>query len=243
MSRGPVNQQPSGRQGGEDLLARQLGEMARQLQGERDTGAMLDELVVAAVSLIPGADEGSISVVRGRRDITSSSASGDLPRRVDEVQSAVREGPCLDAAYEQQTVRVPDMRTESRWPRFAARAAELGAASMLSFQLYVVGDTLGALNLYGRRPGAFDDDSEHVGLIFASHAAIAFADAQKLDQLSQGLASRDLIGQAKGILMERYGVDAAQAFSVLTRVSQAENRKLHAVATELVTRRRLPGQV
>jgi transcriptional regulator with GAF, ATPase, and Fis domain len=222
-------------------LAQQLSDLARTLQAEDDPGALVDELVASAVALVPGAEEGSISVVTARKKVTSQSPSGDLPRRVDELQVEVGEGPCLDAMFEQQTVRVPDMNHEERWPQFAARAAEVGAASMLSFQLFVEGDNLGALNLYSRRPNAFDDESEHVGLLFASHAAVAYADAQKLDQLKFALAGRDLIGQAKGILMERYKITADQAFRVLVRASQQRNQKLREVADELVTSGQLEG--
>ena len=220
-------------------LAQQLGRLARSLEAEDDTGAMLDDVVAAAVQLIPGAEEASISLVVARRQITSQHRSGDLPQRVDAIQTETGEGPCLDAAYEQQTVRVPDLRHEQRWPQFARRAYEAGAGSMLSFQLYVQGDTLGALNLYSREPDGFDDESEQVGLLFASHAAVAFADAQKLDHLDRAVASRDLIGQAKGMLMERYRIDGDGAFRVLARISQSANRPLREVAEELVTTGRL----
>ena len=221
-------------------LAAQFGAVARALQAERDTVAMLDELVASAVRMIPGADEASISVVTGRTAVTSQNPTGELPERVDALQTETGQGPCLDAAYEHRTVRVPDMAHEERWPRFARRAAEAGAASMLSFQLWVEHDDLGALNLYSHRPDAFDDESEQVGLLFASHAAVAFADARKIDQLGDAIDTRDLIGQAKGILMERFGVDEGQAFRVLTRVSQNSHRKLRDVASELTRTRRLP---
>lgn len=222
-------------------LAQQFADVARLLQAQDDTDAMLAEVVASAVRLIPGVDDGSISVVTGRHRASSQHPSSDLPAQVDAVQTELGEGPCLDAAYEQQTVRVPDMATDERWPRFARRAAELGAASMLSFQLYVEGDNLGALNLYGRRAHAFDDESEQVGLLFASHAAVAFADAQKLDQLTSAVATRDLIGQAKGIVMERYDIDANQAFRLLVRLSQHGNQKIRAIAEELVTTRQIKG--
>jgi transcriptional regulator with GAF, ATPase, and Fis domain len=222
-------------------LANQLSELARSLQAEDDTDAMLDDVVSAAVALIPGAEDGSISLVTQRRSVTSQHPSSDLPRRVDALQEEVGEGPCLDAVFEHRTVHVPDMAHEERWPRFAQRAAEVGAHSMLSFQLFVDGDNLGALNLYGRHPSSFTDESEEIGLLFASHAAVAFADAQKLDQLNQAVAARDVIGQAKGILMERYQISAEQAFRVLTRVSQQRNRKLRDLAAELANTRQLVG--
>ena len=216
-----------------ELLAQQLSSLARRLEAEDDPALMLDEVVRGAVALIPGVEEGSISIVVGRKEVTSRHPSGELPEKVDAVQMAVGEGPCLDAAYEHHTVLVADMATEDRWPRFSPRALELGAASMLSFQLYVEGDNLGALNLYSRRPHSFDDDSQQIGLLFASHAAIAFANAEKVRHLTVAVDRRDLVGQAKGILMERFKITADQAFTLLTRASQQSNRKLYDLAQEL----------
>jgi hypothetical protein len=127
------------------------------------------------------------------------------------------------------------MAHETRWPQFAARAAEAGAASMLSIQLWVEGDNLGALNLYSRRVDAFDHESEQVGLLFASHAAVAFAGAQGMNHMVEAVATRDLIGQAKGILMERYRVTGDQAFRMLVKVSNDNNRALRSVAQDLAS--------
>jgi GAF domain-containing protein len=218
-----------------------VGRLARSLEAEADPGAVLDEIVTAAVRFVPGVEDASVTLVVARRQVTSRHRTGDLPERVDAIQTGTGEGPCLDAAYEQDTVRVPDLRREQRWPHFAQQAVEAGAGSMLSFQLYVHGDTLGVLNLYSRHPDAFDDESEQVGLLFASHAAVAFAGAQKVDHLHRALESRDQIGQAKGILMERYHVDADQAFRLLVRLSSAHERKLHDVADELTRTRLLPA--
>ena len=234
-AKGRPSAEDQGTAAGLDPLARELSELAQTLQSQDDTQEVLDAIVGAAVNLIPGVDEGSISVVLNRRDVGSHSPSGELPRVVDGIQAEVGEGPCLDAAFEQQTVRVPDMAAEERWPRFGRRAAEAGAKSMLAFQLFVEGDNLGALNLYSYRPNAFDDESEHVGLLFASHAAVAFAGAQKMDQLKAAIDHRDLIGQAKGILMERYKLTADKAFLPLAGVSQRTNRKLYDLAEELTS--------
>jgi transcriptional regulator with GAF, ATPase, and Fis domain len=230
---GKPSAQDTGSTQGEDALAVLLSDLARSLEQEDDTEAMLKSVVQGAIALVPGVQAGSISVVTGRRHVNSQAASSDLPARVDELQEAVGEGPCLDAVYEHQTVRVENMATETRWPKFAAAAFAAGAGSMLSFQLYVEGDNLGALNLYSAEPGSFDDESEHVGLLFASHAAVALAGVQKHQQLTQGMATRDLIGQAKGRLMERYDINGERAFALLVRVSQTRNMKLREVAEEL----------
>ncbi len=216
-----------------DSLAGDLSKLARSLQDQRDPHETLVAVVAAAVEMIPGVDEGSISVVLARKEVSSTAPSGDLPARIDRLQVETGEGPCIDAAYEERTVRVRDMSTETRWPTFAPLASKAGAASMLSFQLYVEAENLGALNLYARRPDAFDDESEHVGLLFASHAAVAFAAAQKQQNFGQAVATRDLIGQAKGILMERYKVTADEAFGLLVSASQQRGRKLREIAAEL----------
>jgi len=216
-----------------------VGRLARSLEAEADPGAVLDEIVTAAVRFVPGVEDASVTLVVARRQVTSRHRTGDLPERVDAIQTGTGEGPCLDAAYEQDTVRVPDLRSEQRWPHFAQQAVEAGAGSMLSFQLYVHGDTLGVLNLYSRHPDAFDDESEQVGLLLADQAAAALARAQELDHLQRAAASRDLIGQARGMLMERYGIDDGAAFRVLAEVGRSTDRTLRAVAEELVTTRRI----
>jgi GAF domain-containing protein len=160
-------------------------------------------------------------------------ATAELARAVDQAQYEMGEGPCLDALYEHRTVRLPDLAAEPRWPKFAARARQVGAASMLAIQLYVQGQDLGALNLHSIRPDAFGDESEQVGLLFAAHAAVAMAGAQNDAHLNTALSHRDLIGQAKGILMERYKINAQDAFQLLVVTSQTTNIKLHDVADYL----------
>jgi transcriptional regulator with GAF, ATPase, and Fis domain len=239
---GQPSDQDTGSAVGRDELATQLSELARVLQQEEHSEATLERVVQAAVTLIPGAEEGSISVVTGRSHVESQAPSSDLSRRLDALQAETGQGPCLDAAFEQRTVRVSDMSTEHRWPDFAARANEAGVGSMLAFQLYVDGDTLGALNLYAKQPNAFDDESEHVGLLFAAHAAVAYAAVHHQDNLRQAMETRDLIGQAKGILMERYKLTGEQAFELLVQASQTTHSKLREVADELVHSGSLAGQ-
>lgn len=237
--RGEPSAADTGNADGHDELALLFAKFARSLQQQPDPDATLDEVVRAAVELIPGCDEASISVVIGRRKAYSQAASGDLPRAVDELQDTLGEGPCLDAAYEHESVRVPDMATETRWPKFTAAALEAGAAGMLSFQLYVEADDLGALNLYSRTAGAFNDESEHVGLMLAAHAAIAFSASRKQTGLTLTVATRQLIGMAQGILIERHKLTPDQAFGLLVRVSQHSNSKLRDIADRLVQTGRL----
>lgn len=217
------------------LLATQLGDLARELQQEEDVHSVLAGIVDAALHLIPGTAQASISLVTGRKKVDSEVASGELPRLVDALQNTTGQGPCLDAAYEQLIVRVPDLSSERRWPEFSQGAAQLGARSMMSIQLFVSGDRLGALNLYGDGPNAFNDESEQVGLLVAAHAAVAFADSKKISQLGEALLARQLIGQAEGILMERYKINPEQAFILLSRASTRSNIKLRDIAEHLAS--------
>ncbi|MEX5257996.1 GAF and ANTAR domain-containing protein [Kocuria arenosa] len=221
-------------------LAGQLSELARTLQQEEDLEATLVAMVHAALELIPGAAAASISVARAHRTMTSHAASSQLAAVVDRLQEEHGEGPCLDAAYVETIVRAPDFRREDRWPSFAPAAA--GARSMLCFQLYTDERDLGALTVYGAEAEVFTAKSEEAGLLVAAHAAVAFADAQHISRLNQALTTRDLIGQAKGILMERFKITAQQAFVVLTTISSRINLKLREVAEQLATTGTFPGE-
>jgi len=238
----PASGDGEGTPGAEGNLGEIMGQVARSLQQEHgDVEATLQTITATAVGAVSGAEECSISYVAGRRSVEPRAATGDLPRHVDEMQSRIQEGPCLDAIWEEQTVRIDDMRAEERWPRFAAEAVELGVQSSLSLQLFVQGDNLGALNLYAREPHAFGEESEDVGLVLAAHAAVALAGARNEEHLRRAVDNRDLIGQAKGILMERYKLTPDQSFQLLARVSQQTNRKLVDIAEELTRTGAVPG--
>ncbi|UOY03164.1 GAF and ANTAR domain-containing protein [Blastococcus sp. PRF04-17] len=231
----------AGAGGAENNLGEIMGQLARSLQDEHgDVEGTLQTITSTAVGSIPGAEHCTISYVIGRHTVEPRAATGPLPQRIDEMQNRVREGPCLDAVWEHETVRIDDMRAEERWPQYTAEAAKLGVLSALSFQLFVTGDNLGALNLYAERPHAFHEGSEDVGLVFASHAAVALAGARHEANLQRAVSSRDVIGQAKGILMERFKLTADQAFAVLSRTSQETNRKLIDIARELAETGDLP---
>jgi GAF domain-containing protein len=221
-------------------LAVELSRLALSFEDEGDLQGTLDAIVGAAVGTVPGTEHASISMARGRRHVSTRASTGDLPRHSDQAQYDTAQGPCLDTLYERHTVHLPDMATERRWPAFAEQAHALGVGSMLCVQLFVMGDDLGALNLLSSVPRAFDESAEHVALLFATHAAVAIMGAEKEEQLRDALSRRDIIGQAMGIVMERYGMTAPRAFSVLTRLSQNSNRKLFELAAEIVETRDLP---
>src|SRR5215207_6930808 len=233
-ARGKPSEDYTGQAAGWNELAEKLSQLARAMHEEKDLKDTLDALVLAAADTVPGADEASISAVSRRRAVQTTAATGALSRAVDQAQYETGQGPCLDSLYDQQTLRLSDTCREPRWPAFCARASQLGVRSMLAIQLYVENDNLGALNLHSRQVDAFSDESEQVALMFAAHAAIAVAGAQAQEQMQTAVDSRDLIGQAKGILIERYKISSHEAFRLLVVASQTTNVKLYDVADFLV---------
>jgi transcriptional regulator with GAF, ATPase, and Fis domain len=175
-------------------------------------------------------DDVGVTLARRHGAVETPAATGELARECDRLQFELGEGPSFGALDEAAPISVPDMRTEARWPRFAPRAAELGVGSMLVLPLAAPRGTLGALNLYARTPAGFDEDSELIAHAFATHAAIALAHAQMESNLRTAMASREEIGRAVGILMERHRLSAPQAFDMLVHVSQRLHRKLRDIA-------------
>ena len=214
-------------------IARDLSELARELQADMTTEVLLNHIVMAAVAEVPGAQYAGITQVTNKEFVTTA-ASGPLVERIDQAQYQAGEGPCLDAARHHKTVRCDDLRADARWPRFGRQAVALGVLSMLSFQLFAGNDSFGALNLYAGEAAAFGEESESTGILLASHAALAMTAARTEAGLLTALDSREMIGQAKGILMERYKITGVQAFGLLVASSQAVNRKLRDVSAHLV---------
>jgi GAF domain-containing protein len=225
----------------DDSLAWRLSELARILHAEQGLDKTLRQIVDAAVDTVPGAQHASISTVQRRREVKTLAATGELARSIDHAQYDSGQGPCLDALYGEITVRLPDLATDQRWPKFTARARELGVGSMLAVQLFVQQDRLGALNLHSRERHAFDVASEHIALMFAAHAAVAMSNEQERQSLRTAVSSREVIGQAQGILMERFRITADMAFRLLVMASQDTNRKLRDIADELTSTGQLPG--
>jgi ANTAR domain/GAF domain len=217
-------------------LARVLGDLAVEMENQLDAESVLQTITAGAVAIIPGVRWAGISRIRGRT-VEARVPSDPLVASLDALQSELDEGPCITALREHHTVHIDDMSQHTQWPRFAKAALELGVRCSLSFQLFVHKDNFGALNLYGGEAGVFDDDSFLYGEILAQHAAVAMAGSQATEQMHRAIASRDLIGQAKGIIMERFRVDAVQAFALLTRLSQESNTKLLDVAERVIETR------
>lgn len=223
-----------------DLAAR-MADMARTLAHERTLDAVLAEVTAAAVELIPGVDTAGILLIKSRGKFESLATTSELPHQLDILQMTYEEGPCVQAALAETIVRTEDFRHETRWPRYSPAVAEIGVLSGMSFKLYTGDRTAGALNLFGLTPRDWDADDESIGSVLAAHAAAAIIASQQEQQLQAALLTRDRIGQAKGIVMERFGVDDVRAFQMLRRLSQEDNTKLVDVADRVIaTRHRAP---
>ncbi|RRQ25295.1 ANTAR domain-containing protein [Rhodococcus sp. Eu-32] len=215
-------------------LSRVIAQMTRTFFAPSSVEDTLRGVTASATALIDAVDCADVLIVEGAKKYRSHAATSDLPVRLDELQERVGEGPCVDAARTAAFVRCDDFRTDPRWPAFGPSAVEAGISSSLSFQLYASDDTIGALNLFAREANAFSYEDEQLGAVLATHAAVALYAANKAEQFSSGLASRDLIGQAKGMLMERYRIDAVHAFELIRELSQTQNVPVTELAAELV---------
>lgn len=218
----------------ESGLARNLGNLAREMRAETEIAPLWQRIAEAAVHEVSGAEHAGLSLVT-RAGVITEAATDEVVIRLDQRQYELDEGPALSSLREQITVRSHDLRQETRWPRFAAAAMEAGICSTLSVRLFVAEDSLGVLNVYATKPNVFTDHDESAALLLAAHAAIAMKGVKIETNLRAAVESRDVIGQAKGILMERFKVDQAEAFQMLVAASQGTNRKLRDVAELLAT--------
>ncbi|KUI31267.1 response regulator receiver protein [Mycobacterium sp. IS-1742] len=219
-----------------DGVHRRIAELVQELHGRTDADAdtVLAELVEHAAAEIPGADYAGVTVTRNARKIETPAATHKWPIVLDEIQERHREGPCLTAAWDERIVHVRDLERDDRFPRYRRDALErTPIRSIMAFQLFIADETMGAINVYAETPDAFDSASREIGLIFAAHSSVAWNSARRDEQFHQALASRDIIGQAKGMIMERYSVDAVQAFALLRKLSQDSNVPLIQIATDL----------
>jgi GAF domain-containing protein len=214
-------------------LAKTFSEIARILIAEDDPRATLQRIVSLAVATIENCEHAGISVIKGRA-VTSPASSDKIPAIVDRIQSETGEGPCLDAIREHQVFQTGQLSEERRWPTFTRRAiAESGIESILSLRLFA-DDTMGSLNLYSTQIDAFDDRDVAIATVFAAHAAVAWSTSQTIENLKVGLITRQLIGEAVGLLMVRQNMTDSEALDALKRASQRLNIKLHQVAERIV---------
>ncbi|TCN41135.1 GAF domain-containing protein [Kribbella orskensis] len=215
-------------------VAEVMSEVAAALQSPMDLDETLELITRSAADTIPGIIEASISITTKDREIKTLAPTGLLVTRADHLQYELGEGPCLDAALDDPIVAVNDLAADPRWPDFGPKAAALGFGSQVAFQFRAEPHVRGALNLYALEPNSIDQDSVQLGSMFAGQIAVAMGWARQDQTMTEALATRNVIGQAVGIVMERYQVDSDRAFAFLVRLSQSRNTKLRTVATALV---------
>jgi GAF domain-containing protein len=219
--------------------ARDFAEFAREQAAEPSYGNRLQSIVRLAVEAA-ACDMASITMRLTDGRIDTAASTDQVLYQADQWQYELSEGPCIDSIRDQESFVVEDIKADPRWPKWGPRAAELGLTSILSVRLFTDERTYGALNMYSSVVRDYDSEQVAMAKIVGAHASAALATARKEQDVWAAVDSRHLIGQAQGILMERFSLDAEQAFSVLRRYSQHHNRKLREVARELVETRELP---
>ena len=217
-----------------------VGTLARSLHVEdARLEPTLKAITAHAAAAHPAAqDAGLILLIGGK--LIPQATTGRAPQLLDMKQQETGRGPCIEAAREQTLLCVNDLQRDPRWPDFSAEARACGVNSMLCAPLWVNERTLGTLSLYAAQSAAFGEHDKRIIELFATLAALALAEAQRTDHLRAALINRDVIGQAKGILMARFDIDADAAFRTLKRVSQDQNKKLHEIARQVAETRELP---
>jgi ANTAR domain/GAF domain len=234
---------------GPRLLA-SFAPLARQLFSDQDMPDVLVQVVKFTVDAVAGCDCASITLYR-HGHIIDTVANDPVAAELDDIQFATGIGPGTEAMQGDNPVYMADLTDSPRWPVFAATAAQLGVASALCHGLFVhrpaQWSALGALNLYGTTPDAFSDEDQEFASILAAYVSVTVAMAQRRDEvdrreaaLHRALSTRDVIGQAKGILMERQHLSAGDAFDLLRRASRRLNRKLADVANHLAETGEIP---
>jgi GAF domain-containing protein len=232
------------------MLLAGFAELARQLFGSEDLRDTLEQVVKFTAGAVAGCDCASVTLYRHGR-VVDTVASDATAAELDDIQFASELGPGPEAMQSENPVYVPGLAESRRWPVLAATAAQLGVASAVCHGLFVhrpaQWSALGVFTLYGTAPDAFTDEDREFGSILAVYVAVAVAMAQRRDEvdrreaaLHRALSTRDVIGQAKGILMERQKLSPGEAFDLLRRVSQRLNRKLAEVAQEVAETGAIP---
>jgi GAF domain-containing protein len=221
-------------------LDESLAALRRFVVSERSLQESLQRVAELSARAVYGADGAGVTwVVSGRP--TTVTAAGDFVRRIDEIQYALDEGPCLEAYATQQRVLAPDLEEEERWPRFVQAALGHGLRAVVAVPLTTHAAQMGALNVYSLRAGAFDEASAATAALFADQAAVVLANADAFTRaqeaainLAEALTSRADIDMAKGIVMVRSQCGPEEAFDHLRELSQTEHRKLRDIAADLV---------
>jgi GAF domain-containing protein len=222
-----------------ESIAEAFARIAVELHDQPDTDHTVQAVAEFAVDAV-NADYVGVMLIHGGRRVEIAATTDPRVDKADQLQLELDEGPCLSAIDAGANVLIPDTEAELRWPRWCREVSQLGMQSVLSIRLATDKSKVGALNLYANTTNRFSRaDDVAVARILAHHASVALDNARRQDSLRQAADARTVVGQAQGILMERFDLDADQAFAVLRRYSQSENIKLAEVAGTLIATRDL----
>jgi GAF domain-containing protein len=217
-------------------LIMEFAALARQVHASEDFPGSLSRITSTAEHAIVGCEAASISLLTPDGPVTFG-ATHALADEGDQIQYQEGEGPCLDASMEEQWVYTPDLAVDPRWPRSAARLAlQLGVQSMFSTRLTLdaaPNDTLGGLNMYATRPDAFSEQDQMLALLLSSLGAVVVDASKQQENLRQAIKSRQVIGEAVGILRAQSNLTSQEAFEMLSRASQRTNVKLRDLAQQI----------
>jgi GAF domain-containing protein len=216
-----------------------LLDAARRLSQALGPGGLdgtMANITAAAVEVLPDVQMASVTVKHPDDRLETFAPTDNVLLDVDAAQYSFREGPCYDAATDSVHVTAPNLAADERFPRYREVALRAGIRAQAGIRLFDANGANGALNIYSRNTGAFADLGS-LGELFRHQSAVALEYARHVDNLQQAIQSRQVIGQAVGLVMERYGLNEARAFAVLTRLSQERNVKLRLIAEEVVSER------
>jgi GAF domain-containing protein len=215
-------------------IAAALTEAARTINQPRSLEETLDAIVQATMQTVPGFNHVGISVARPDGSFETKAGTDQLVWELDDLQYSLDEGPCVQAMREHSVVLAEHIRHDQRWPQYVPSAVKHGLRAQLAMGLHQEGRSLGGLNLYSTETDEAPEEAADVAEMFAAHAAIALGHAQDRENLGEAVTSRQLIGQATGLIMQRYGIDETRAFDFLVRAASTAERKVRVIAQEVV---------
>ncbi|MCW2813686.1 MAG: hypothetical protein JWN84_1141 [Nocardioides sp.] len=219
-----------------------LAEAAAQMSSARTLAETLAVVVETAREALPAIDHVGVTLVGRDDDWSTSAATDDLVLELDRIQYELRQGPCVETLVDPATTKVElhDARHDARWHDYLPRALRLGLRSQLALQLRVADRTVGGLNMYSTTHDRLDEETLELAPLFATHASLAIGHARQVDNLYKALDSRQIIGQAVGLTMHRFGLSSDAAFRYLVRLSATTERKLRDVATDVIAQSESP---
>ena len=215
-------------------IARAMAEAAQAINVHGTLTDTLDAVAHAAREAVPGFDHVGISVVQSDGTVATVAATSPLVIDMDTLQYELGQGPCLSALSEATLVLAEDLPHEQRWPRYVPRSVKSGARAQMGVQLFASDEPLGGLNFYSTLTGAIDPEAPRRAELFATHAALALSHARRADRAAEAVPTRQLIGQAVGILMERFELTEDRAMYYLVKIAAAGRLQLRDVAREVV---------